>query len=582
MNMESDDLHLYQFQPQSLKRPRHSLQSPTPLSTVSESASPAPSLAGSQLTPEIINHINALKHLDDQQIFYLLEAARNIDRNSISTLGSRSSYLSVPSSRVTSTFSDPRSSIASTDTSFSGYSSASRLSTASRLSQAPSIAQPKNFACTFCDKKLKSKPYWKSHEEEFHEQRLTWRCPDCEQIFNAGKRFREHHFKLHGCENCKQPKENGQPTSRKASPCVKKHERVMHDKNAWGCGFCADLLSTWEERCEHIAAHFEDKTCKWNFTNVILALLKQPDVAQAWRNLLIEKYGEDQHWPQFTWDSKKSHRLRYKLETKFNTQVFEVKKLVQEAFDLAIVEPVESKTEPLDLVEDIVEDQNTHSDQIPSTGELPIAMELDAIGSTQTTQQPQWAVSDLPQHSLPHNSLPHHDMATTTLNSSTLSSYSFATNDFSQSVSQSFHQQSWPSAGFLPSNDIVPFQQHQDTYMDYMPKQVASSAPFESLSTFPSRSSAPVASPAYISQQQQQPTPTNPRRRKPKLVDIPSHRELTHQSQMQEEAPPPPPPPKDSHRDRFSLNILRRRPSNISQHTTNVTMYHWQDENNWG
>ena len=124
------------------------------------------------------------------------------DRSSMSTVGSRaSSYLSVPSSRVPSMLSDPRSSIASTDSSFTHYSAASsRLSTASsRLStiSTASTPAPKNFACTFCDKALKSKPYWKSHEEEFHEQRLTWRCPDCEQIFHAGKRFREHHTKLH-------------------------------------------------------------------------------------------------------------------------------------------------------------------------------------------------------------------------------------------------------------------------------------------------------------------------------------------------------------------------------------------------
>lgn len=124
------------------------------------------------------------------------------DRSSMSTLGSRaSSYLSVPSSRVPSMLNDPRSSVASTDSSFTHYSAASsRLSTASsRLStiSTASTPAPKNFACTFCDKALKSKPYWKSHEEEFHEQRLTWRCPDCEQIFHAGKRFREHHTKLH-------------------------------------------------------------------------------------------------------------------------------------------------------------------------------------------------------------------------------------------------------------------------------------------------------------------------------------------------------------------------------------------------
>jgi len=79
--MESDEQLLQYGTPQhnnSFKRPRRSLQGSTPLSSVSESASPSPRLSGqAQLTPEIIDHINGLKHLDDKQIFLLLEAARN-------------------------------------------------------------------------------------------------------------------------------------------------------------------------------------------------------------------------------------------------------------------------------------------------------------------------------------------------------------------------------------------------------------------------------------------------------------------------------------------------------------------------
>jgi hypothetical protein len=232
--MDTDEAQLYGFstpqQNNSFKRPRRSLQSSAPLSSVSESVTSSPRHSGQSqfAAPQLFDHINALKHLDDQQILQLLSAARNggqlgrfssgalyahaysdgmrrsgTDRSSMSTVGSRaSSYLSVPSSRVPSMMSDPRSSIASTDSSFTHYSAQSnRLSTSSsnRLStiSTASTPAPKNFACTFCDKALKSKPYWKSHEEEFHEQRLTWRCPDCEQIFHAGKRFREHHTKLH-------------------------------------------------------------------------------------------------------------------------------------------------------------------------------------------------------------------------------------------------------------------------------------------------------------------------------------------------------------------------------------------------
>ena len=328
----------------------------------------------------------------------------------------------------------------------------------------------------------------------------------------------------------------------------------MHEKDAWGCGFCACLLSSWEERCEHIALHFEDKVSKWNFTNVILGLLKQSDVAQAWRLLLTEKYGDEQNWPQFTWDSKKSHRLRYKLENKWDARAFDVKKLVLETFELASVEPIEPKPEPLDFNDE----QNNH---MASAATLPIAMEVDTIESSQTMQQPQWGVSA---------DIPHSDMTT----DETLSTYSFVS-DFSQPVSQSYHQPVWPNAGFLPSNDMVAFQQPTTQYMDYMAKSVASTAPYDS-SPF-ARAAAPAAH-NFINQS----TPPNPHSRKwvPKLVNIQHHRDSAPpapQPQPQEQAPPPP-PPKDEHR--FSrLLMMRRRPSNISQH---AAVNQWNDEYNWG
>jgi hypothetical protein len=125
--MDTDEPQIYQFStPQSsnsFKRPRRSLQSSTPLSSVSESVTPSPRVSGQfNFNPQVVDHINALKHLDDHQILLLLQAARNggqytrdavgayahplpdgmrpsgADRSSMSTLGSRaSSYLSVPS-----------------------------------------------------------------------------------------------------------------------------------------------------------------------------------------------------------------------------------------------------------------------------------------------------------------------------------------------------------------------------------------------------------------------------------------------------------------------------------------------------
>ena len=72
----------------------------------------------------------------------------------------------------------------------------------------------------------------------------------------------------------------------------------MHDKDAWGCGFCASLLTTWEERCEHIALHFEEKgSSKWNFTNVVLGLMKQDEVSHAWNQMMLQRHGDELNWP---------------------------------------------------------------------------------------------------------------------------------------------------------------------------------------------------------------------------------------------------------------------------------------------
>ncbi|KAF2465559.1 uncharacterized protein BDR25DRAFT_328588 [Lindgomyces ingoldianus] len=601
--MESDESQLLYNTPQptpSFKRPRRSLQSSTPLNSVSESASPSPRLSSqAQLTPEVIDHINGLKHLDDKQIFLLLEAARNgdrmrlPDRSSMSTLGSRSSYLSVPSSRVTSIMSDPRSSIASTDTSYSSYSAASsRLSTASSRLSTISNTSSKNFACTFCDKALKSKPYWKSHEEEFHEQRLTWRCPDCEQIFHAGKRFREHHTKLHGCENCKQPRESGQPTSRKASPCVKKYEIVMHDKDAWGCGFCSSLLTSWEERCEHIALHFEEKRSKWNFTNVVLGLLKQSDVSQAWNMLLSQRHGEQQNWPQFTWESKKCNRLRYKLETKWDTRVFDIAKLVLETYELAEMERTEAPepaeaTEPIECKTETFDFGSEQTSQLTTDHTL---MDLDPVETPQPTPQQNLQQHQvLQQQNIPQQSIPQTQWPVTTDMSQnglttddgmdtfggfstnmTSASMTNVTNGFTHAVSQSFHQPSWPHAGFVSTPDLVAFQQ-PGAYMNYTQKEVVHNPAYDQFNQFP-RNSMP---PNFLHHS----SSTSSRRFIPKLINISSPR---HGAQPQDQ--PPPPPPKDDHSShRFSKISMRRRPSNISQHTVvSQRDLGWNDEYNWG
>jgi hypothetical protein len=400
-----------------------------------------------------------------------------------------------------------------------------------------------------------------------------------------------------GCEHCKQPRESGQPTSRKASPCVKKYEIVMHDKDAWGCGFCACLLTTWEERCEHIAMHFEEKgSTKWNFTNVVLGLLKQTEVAAAWNQLLTHRHGEEQNWPTLAWESKRCNRLRYKLETKWDMRAFDIEKLVQDTYDLAeieakeVVEPALETTpeiaEPADSCHgEIVEFKLETSDfamdhRLPSSHGLPsehTMMDLDPIEPTQPMhhqpmQQTQWPVStDMSQNTM--------SAATTMGGFSGFDTHMTSMpTAFSQPVAQGFQQQhAWPNTGFASTPDLLSFQQPTQ-YMDYnQPREMVSipTSQYASLAHYPPRQSLP---PNFLQQQQLASTPTS-RRYVPKLVNISSANQRIPQQDQ-----PPPPPPKDEHpQNRFSRMIMRRRPSNISQHSlVSQRDIGWMNDDNWG
>ncbi|KAK1919922.1 hypothetical protein P3342_002216 [Pyrenophora teres f. teres] len=377
----------------------------------------------------------------------------------------------------------------------------------------------------------------------------------------------------------------------------------MHDKDAWGCGFCACLLTTWEERCEHIALHFEEKgASKWNFTNVVLGLLKQPEVSSAWNQMMTDRHGDESNWPSLAWESKKCNRLRYKLETKWDTRVFDVEKLVQDTYDLAeievkdLVEPTTESTPDAseaadnsqgEMVEFKLEQSDFVNDnRLQSSHGLPqehMMMDIDPVDPPQQMhhqdmQQPQWPVS---------SNMSHQSMSAATgmsgFGAFDTSMTSMPT-DFSQPMAQSFQSQTqgWPNASFASTPDLLSYQQPTQ-YMDYQqPKEIVSvpTSQFANFGHYP-RQSLP---PNFLQQQQQQQqAPSTPpsRRYIPKLINISNN--SSHRGIQMEQ--PPPPPPKDEHQNRFSRLIMRRRPSNISQHTM---VAHrdmggtWSDELNWG
>ncbi|KAF1817414.1 hypothetical protein P152DRAFT_18446 [Eremomyces bilateralis CBS 781.70] len=152
------------------------------------------------------------------------------------------------------------------------------------------------YVCTSCEVKFTRRWDWKHHEETVHERWRKFPCPDCNQEFWSENSFNQHHKSAHNCKNC---------------PHATSVKQDLEKRTAWGCGFCAAIHYAWEERCKHVATHFDKGESKddWKHSNVIYGLLHQPDLLEAWRALLIFKHGQfPDPQPCFSWKAKVTGR----------------------------------------------------------------------------------------------------------------------------------------------------------------------------------------------------------------------------------------------------------------------------------
>lgn len=382
----------------------------------------------------------------------------------------------------------------------------------------------------------------------------------------------------------------------------------MHDKDAWGCGFCASLLTTWEERCEHIALHFEEKGgAKWNFTNVILGLLKQSDAALAWNTHMTQRHGDEQNWPKLSWESKKCNRLRYKLETKWHTSAFDIEKLVQDTYDLAEIEPKDAVESAPEMTPDVSEpNDSAHSEIVEfkletsdfgsdsrlqsshSVSQDQHMMDLDPVEPQpvmhhpQSFQQSQWPVStDMSQPQL-----------TADANMAAYGGYNPSMATMSASFTQPIQQQSfqqqqaWPSTDFVSTPDLINFQQ-PTSYLNYAPPKEVVSVPTSQYANFAHYPQHQQPQPQQPQQRQSVPpnfmqhsnSTSSSRKYVPKLVNISGNGQRGIHTEQQ---PPAPPPKDESQGNRFSRMIMRRKPSNISQHSAQRDNMNWNNELSWG
>ncbi|KZM20013.1 uncharacterized protein EKO05_0003378 [Ascochyta rabiei] len=152
-----------------------------------------------------------------------------------------------------------------------------------------SAGEGENWQCTFCNTSLTSKS-WRRHEETQHHPKYQWTClafgpqiplPSCSSSICAFCELQnpdEDHFqRFHRIGDClcKDAKERtfGRPdhlqqhaknfhkVTQPLSELVRDTWRIdgpglIVDK-IWPCGFCQELLYTWDTRQTHIAMHFK-------------------------------------------------------------------------------------------------------------------------------------------------------------------------------------------------------------------------------------------------------------------------------------------------------------------------------------
>ncbi|GME27333.1 c2h2 type zinc finger containing protein [Neofusicoccum parvum] len=146
--------------------------------------------------------------------------------------------------------------------------------------------QSKIFQCTFCNRDFAQKYDWRRHEESVHIPQKEWICmPDgpvraadddsglqfcvfCEQANPSYEHLQRHNYAP--CLTAPQPSRTftrkdkliqhlGQVHKQsQMSPTMQTWCRRVSRNIAIACGICGVRLSTWNERVEHISAHFAD------------------------------------------------------------------------------------------------------------------------------------------------------------------------------------------------------------------------------------------------------------------------------------------------------------------------------------
>lgn len=158
-----------------------------------------------------------------------------------------------------------------------------------RRRRAPALARgtsekprvPRIFQCTFCADTFPSKYDWQRHEKSLHLALERWICsPNGGVAFLDGQAVclfcrlpnpSSEHLETHNFTACQEKPLAERTFYRKDH--IRQHLKLLHSAKfdplmeSWksmvsdiksSCGFCPTVFTTWEQRADHLAAHFKN------------------------------------------------------------------------------------------------------------------------------------------------------------------------------------------------------------------------------------------------------------------------------------------------------------------------------------
>jgi hypothetical protein len=151
--------------------------------------------------------------------------------------------------------------------------------------------------CIDCDRSFNYKGSWKRHQREKHLAEQKIQCDICMLSFPVDSLdFNTHQEQSHG-------------TNPKQSSHITSFRNIVR----MGCGYCGCCLPNFANWIDHVSDHFKEHKHgleDWNYSNMVHAILKEPNMKNIWTGLMKSRFGAIECWPTLLWEKHTTNLIK--------------------------------------------------------------------------------------------------------------------------------------------------------------------------------------------------------------------------------------------------------------------------------